>query len=221
MSIQAVSWVLDHSQASGGERLVLIAIANHYDFNDPALPVLASEARLSRSAVIRAIKRLEDDGELIVKRDEKRGRSRKNHYTIPGYETSRNATIPEQPPLVMVASDGEMVASEAGNGRVDATRTVVNRLQPGGAAPDGAPGEAINELVAGYVDDYRTERQGNDPPRNFRAACGRAVKTAIADGVSRDDIARCLGVIAHEGKNPSTLPHVLGDYWAKRPRRMR
>lgn len=134
MSIQAVSWVLDHSQAQHGERLVLIAIANHYDFNDPALVVIARESRLSRSAVIRAVAKLEKDGELEVDRDASGGRSRKNHYRIPGYEQSRNATHAKE----TVAFEGETVANPTENGSADATRTVSNRVQPGEGAPDGA-----------------------------------------------------------------------------------
>lgn len=126
MSIQAVSWVLDHSTAQHGERLVLIAIANHYDFNDPALVVLAREARLSRSAVIRAIQSLEERGELEVDRDDTPGRSRKNHYRIPGYEESRDATNRGE----RVASGEERVANPAGNGSADATRTASNHVQP-------------------------------------------------------------------------------------------
>jgi hypothetical protein len=43
----------------------------------------------------------------------------------------------------------------------------------------------------------------------------------LNDGESPGDIARCLGVIAHESKNPSTLPYVLSDMHANRPRRAR
>lgn len=150
MSIQAVSWVLDHSEATGGERLVLIAIANHIDFNDPALPVLARESRLSRSAVIRCIQRLERNGELVVERDEHRGRSKKNHYTIPGYERSRFATISGGALSEMVASGAEMVASETGNGRVDATRTISNRVEPGGA-PQASPSRRGTRIPDEFV----------------------------------------------------------------------
>lgn len=88
-----------------------------------------------------------------------------------------------------------------------------------GRAQDAPP--EVGQLVAGYVDDYRAERNGSDPPRNWRGAAGKAVKAALADGVSVEDVARCLGVIAHESKNPSTLPYVLADYHAGRERRMR
>ncbi len=92
---------------------------------------------------------------------------------------------------------------------------------PGGAATAVAPDGCVQKLVSGYVDDYRLECQGHDPPRNFRSAAGKAVKSALKDNESPEDIARCLGVIAHEGKNPSALAYVLGDMHANRPRRIR
>lgn len=215
MSIQAVSWVLDHSEAKGGERLVLIAIANHYDWNDPALVALAREARLSRSAVIRAIHRLEADGELVVERDETPGRSRKNRYIITGYEESRNATIP-------VSEHGERVASTPGKGRAHATRTVSNRRDTpsGQPAPDGTgPDPRVAPLVAGYVDDYRVTHEGHDPPARWKGAAGRSIREALRDGESEDAIARCLGVCASENKIPTALTHVLADLHAGRARR--
>ncbi len=89
------------------------------------------------------------------------------------------------------------------------------------SASNGHEPPQVQILVSGFVDDYRLECQGHDPPSNFRAAAGKAIKTALKDGEQPDDIARCLGVIAHEGKNPSTLAYVLGDMHANRPRRMR
>lgn len=131
MSVQAMAWVFDHSPATGGERLVLLAIANHYGFNDPPLVVIAREARLSRSAAIRAIHRLETDGGLVVERDETGGRSRTNRYMIPGFdattEGSRNATYP---PEEGSRPDAETVAFAAEKGSADATRTIENHLEP-------------------------------------------------------------------------------------------
>lgn len=92
-----------------------------------------------------------------------------------------------------------------------------NTGDSGSAAPDAR----IGQLVGGYVEDYESERSGHSPSSAFKGAAGRAIKSALRDGESPDDIARCLGVIAHEGKNPSTLPNVLADFHAGRERRMR
>lgn len=70
MSIQAVSWVLQHSKAKLGARLALIAIANHADAagnnSFPSIPTIASEAHLSERQVQRAIRTLERQGELRI-----------------------------------------------------------------------------------------------------------------------------------------------------------
>jgi len=92
------------------------------------------------------------------------------------------------------------------------------QLQGQGQGPV-AEAARIQRLVAGYVEDYQAERSGHGPPRNWRGAAGRAVKAALSDGEAEDDVALCLGTIAHEGKNPNTLAYVLGDYHANRPRR--
>lgn len=72
MSIQAVAWVLEHSEATLADRLVLIAIANHADGRGwnawPAVDRIAVEARVDRRTVFRAIETLEAAGELTVKR---------------------------------------------------------------------------------------------------------------------------------------------------------
>lgn len=77
MSIQAVAWVLEHSEATLADRLVLIAIANHADAKGwnayPAVPLIAREARVDARTVYRAIEALEELGELTVNR--RKGRS--------------------------------------------------------------------------------------------------------------------------------------------------
>jgi hypothetical protein len=70
MSIQAVSWVLDYSDAAGLDRLVLIAIANHFNNEDrearPSIRRIAQEARCSTNTVMAAIRRLTELGEVDV-----------------------------------------------------------------------------------------------------------------------------------------------------------
>lgn len=67
MSIQAVSWVLEHSRSEHSERLVLIALANHAGEGNkawPSIPTIAREAGLGESTVRGAIKALLALGEL-------------------------------------------------------------------------------------------------------------------------------------------------------------
>ena len=84
MSIQAIAYVLEHSEARGLTRLVLLAIANHADAHGmnayPSVDQIAREARVHRATVFRAILELERDGELEVTRG--RGAGQKSLYRI-------------------------------------------------------------------------------------------------------------------------------------------
>lgn len=68
MSVQAIGWVLDHSQATLGSRLVLIAIANHAKSDGtgawPSLKLIAKESHLSEREVRYCLRELENLGEL-------------------------------------------------------------------------------------------------------------------------------------------------------------
>lgn len=72
MSIQAMAWVLEHSQAEGLHRLVLMAIANHADQTGtnafPSVDQIAREARVHRATVYRALPALVELGELEIRR---------------------------------------------------------------------------------------------------------------------------------------------------------
>lgn len=63
MSVQALTWVLDYSPAQGGDRLVLISLANHADREGrgsyPPVPMIAREARMSDRNVQYALRSLE------------------------------------------------------------------------------------------------------------------------------------------------------------------
>lgn len=68
MSIEAMSLVLHHSQATGRAKLVLLGIANHLGDEGawPAIETLARYANASPRSVQRDIKELADMGELII-----------------------------------------------------------------------------------------------------------------------------------------------------------
>lgn len=70
MSVQAIAWVLEHSESRLGPRHVMISIANHAkaDGTDawPSIETIAHEARLSEREVRYALRDLEEMGELVV-----------------------------------------------------------------------------------------------------------------------------------------------------------
>lgn len=69
MSIQVVAWVLEESDAEGGARLVLLALANHAhsDFTKafPSVRTIAHEARMSTRSAQYNLRRLEADGRIL------------------------------------------------------------------------------------------------------------------------------------------------------------
>ncbi len=68
MSVQALTWVLEHSRAEHSARLVAIALANHAGTDGadayPSIPTIAREARIGESTVRAAIEQLKDLGEI-------------------------------------------------------------------------------------------------------------------------------------------------------------
>lgn len=68
MSLACLTWVLQHSEATHGRRLVLIALADkaHDDGSRsfPSVETIMLQARMSRRAVQEALRRLERDGHI-------------------------------------------------------------------------------------------------------------------------------------------------------------
>lgn len=68
MTVQTLSWVLEHSEARLGARLVLIALANHAHIDGgsayPSQETIAREARLTARQVRRCLIELEAAGSI-------------------------------------------------------------------------------------------------------------------------------------------------------------
>ncbi len=84
MSVQAMSWVIEHSRHKGAELLCLLMIANHAHADGtnafPSIETLARECRMSERQIKRIIQKLEESGELRVERGV--GRGNVNYYVI-------------------------------------------------------------------------------------------------------------------------------------------
>lgn len=160
MSIQAVAWVLEHSEATLADRLVLIAIANHADARGwnawPAVPLIAAEARVDRATVFRSITALEELGEIDVQRRP----GRPNRYGITALMGSQDAT-----------GEGSQIAT----GGVASTRQRGRRLRPEPSVTVNEPSRARATTTQAALppplpEDVRTRgaefirglRQGND-----------------------------------------------------------
>lgn len=74
MSVKVMNWVWERSRATGGDLLVLLAIADHSgDDGSDAFPLvgsLAGKCRMSPRSIQRAVSRLTDLGELRVERNQ-------------------------------------------------------------------------------------------------------------------------------------------------------
>lgn len=83
MSNEAITAVLRHSQSTLGARLVMLIIANiadHDGVGHPKIPYVCEATKLGRTAVHDALNRLEQIGELSIKRG--RGRGNLSLYAI-------------------------------------------------------------------------------------------------------------------------------------------
>lgn len=95
MSIQAMAWVFEHSKSELSDRLVLIAIANHCDAHwscYPSVDMIAVQAKVSRSTVVRAIKELVRLGELEVSPGG-RGKGQRSSYRVAHYQGCHDDTL--------------------------------------------------------------------------------------------------------------------------------
>lgn len=68
MSFETVVWVLNHSEARGSDRLVLVALASHQNGRAarPAVSRLVAETLLDRRSVFRSLTRLEETKAIEV-----------------------------------------------------------------------------------------------------------------------------------------------------------
>jgi Helix-turn-helix domain len=110
MSVQVMSWVLEHSETTLASRLVLLSIANHASHEGescwPSIKTISRESRVSERQVVRCVKRAEVLGELKVNRFGGRGRS--NTYGFPKYAKLSPFKISEK-----VTDDTEKVTFDA------------------------------------------------------------------------------------------------------------
>ena len=160
MSIQAVAWVLEHSEATLADRLVLIAIANHADARGwnawPSIGKIAEEAGVHEVTVWRSITALEKLGELDVQRRP----GRPSRYGLPALNPLQSAT-----------GEGLQVARGAPpanrKGPLASRKKPLNRMQPEPSEPSitvaGAramPPELPADVRARGVEFFRALRKG-------------------------------------------------------------
>ena len=163
MSIQAVAWVLEHSEATLADRLVLIAIANHADARGwnawPSIGKIAEEAGVHEVTVWRSITALEKLGELAVQRRP----GRPSRYSLPAIHPLQSATGE-----VLQDARGQGVASR--KGPLASRKKPLNRMQPEPSVTVNEPSRAHAtppplpaEVRARGAEFFRTLRNGDHP----------------------------------------------------------
>lgn len=97
MSIRCQTWVYEHSEATGNDRLVLLAIADEADDDGtnghPGIDRISHKARVPKRTTMRCIDRLEAAGHLVVHRPAVRGRGHFNTYVVVMHPAEKGATL--------------------------------------------------------------------------------------------------------------------------------
>jgi hypothetical protein len=188
MSIEALSIVLNHSQAKGAAKLVLIGIANHLgpDADEGAWPSqnrLASYANVSDRAVRDAIETLEQLGELV--KETAAGHSRNQYKPNRYWITLR---CPE-------SCDGSL-----SHNRVEVSDNQGGSFQQSGWKP--ASDEPLLEPEKKQINAQFEEFWNSYPRKLDKAKAFRAFKSALSRAKFEDILA---GVIAYRNdpkRNP-------------------
>jgi len=95
MSVKVTTRVWANSRQSGGSLLVMLALADLANDEGecwPSIPVLAQKARLTDRQIWYLLPKLEEAGEIRIKRSNG-GRNRRNHYLVTVSENPENISV--------------------------------------------------------------------------------------------------------------------------------
>lgn len=216
-----MNWVWKHSRSRHGARLVLLAIADcinedrPQDSAWPSVAELAAKTALKERAVRAAITELAVLGEIKVEYNA--GPKGCNRYRVITATPAKNAGVQklqgaESAPLQNLQGD----ANSQVNGRDPADSAPPAKsapLQKTTATPaENAPGTRRNRkgssptektrppkhVVADDLTDAFWERHKASQAQSFLAVRG-IVRTAISNGLSRNEVAHALDFLAREG----------------------
>jgi hypothetical protein len=202
MSVQAMSWLLDHSEARLAARLTLISIANHCDSKGensyPSVGLIAREAKISTREVQRALHILVEIGELQVEFGA--GPRGVHLYSIPAVRGDKLS-----PPGVTFRTEGV----------TNPTLEVTNPTKRGDKSDD-AIRKNRQEPSEEPLVEPSVQRTSSD--LSFRGALGRAPssnlepfpQTAFADEHS---------AVSDDHKNSNPTEAQIGQLYSRYPRK--
>lgn len=238
MSVRVSAWAWELECASSGEKLVLLALADHAGDDGTCIPStgrLSEKTGIGNSTVRKHLDALEERG-VLSRRRRRRKDGKLGGYTYrlnwDGLDTSADgsAVADEDPAtadgaamdhrrsMSAPAPMGERSTAD-GAARGTITEPSMNRERANGSQarrPEtsaAASSTVLDELMAGYVDDYRIVHGDLDPPAGVLGPIRSATKRELRAGARQDHLAMVLGVCARE--NRTAVAHVLADVQAQ------
>lgn len=175
MSIHALSWVLKHSPEQGGNRLVMIVLADHAQddgrFAWPSVPTIAHEARMTRRGVQLVLRKLVASGAIV-----ERGKTRTGtmiYDIVMGGERS--------------APGGEQSSSKGAN-------SATSGGEPRSPEPSKEPSKRNQKKILTPEEEHEVFAEW------LGYHCVRSERTVPKAGTSaRSDLARTFAALAGEG----------------------
>lgn len=219
-----MTWVWDHSRSQHGARLVLLAIAWHLNEEKPGEPAwpsvaaLAEKTALTERAVRTAVRDLAVMGELVVEYNAGPGGC--NRYRVPmtpaksspplqsfqgadfaggagsesaqvnGHDPAKSSSPENSSPLKKTT--GDPADSAGGNGKNRKTKASAQKR--GNSDPaKAAKHEVADALAAAFWEVHKASTA-----QSF-IAIRQIIRTAISNGLPRNDVAKALDKLAREG----------------------
>lgn len=135
MSVRAMQAVWEHSQAKGGERLVLLAVADHAKHDGtgawPSLATICTMTRFTERNVRYLLRRLEQMGELAIEVGTGPRGTNMYHLTLPGWnpetedaEGAKIAPAKPAPPRQKRAAGGAKISQGGAKSRTEGGQPV-------------------------------------------------------------------------------------------------
>lgn len=197
MSFKAVDWVLDHSQAEGSARLVLIVLAENADQDDgscwPSVNTIARRARISTRSVQYALRQLVDMGELAIHAQagghaDWRGDRRPNLYVLTAYLAARGATSAPRSPGTGCnpASNGVQPGAPTGCNPLHPNQEIEPPAEQAHAAHAHAQGELVGADEGTGFDRW----WAGYPRKKDKARARRLFDARRREGASLGDLLR-------------------------------
>ncbi len=172
MSVQASSWVIEHSKHKGSSLLVLLMIANHAHADGtnafPSLQTLARECRMSLRQISRIVDALEKSGELRVERS---GGRLSHRYALPLMQ--RGQDVVSDNPDILSTLNPDNLSTLA-----DATRTF-----PTPNVDISAPNVDIAMSPDPSIEPLREKKEEEEGASRERASAPASPKSNVCDEV--------------------------------------